>query len=162
MNGTFSQHLQVFSNWETIWLVKFLLQSVPSERYEMSSLHSDRISFSRLSMSFSSICSYSLKAFPLSMVMYLFMAWPNFSARDVIPTDFADDSSNLQISASINFSPLVSSYFPELRFDGIISYQLAGIFAKQFRILVGVSKTFHLISVTTDRFSHCEVKSTKT
>ena len=85
----FSQHLQVFSNWEKIWLVKFLLLTVPSEWYEMLSLHSDPISFSRLSMSSSSTWSYSLKAFPLLLVMYLFMAWPNFSARDpkLVPVD---------------------------------------------------------------------------
>ena len=129
----------------------------------MLSLHSDPISFSRLSMSSSSTWSYSLKAFPLSMVMYLFMAWPNFSARDGIPTNFADDSSKLQISPSINFSPLVSSRTP-LWWDHLTSpssYQLAGVFAKNFRFLVGVSKTFHLIAVTIDRFSHCEVKSRK-
>ena len=85
----FSQHLQVFSNWEKIWLVKFLLLTVPSEWYEMLSLHSDPISFSRLSMSSSSTWSYSLKAFPLLLVMYLFMAWPNFSGRDpkLVPVD---------------------------------------------------------------------------
>ena len=47
-------------------------------------------------MSGSSTWSFSLKALPLWMVMHLFMAWPNFSARDGIPTDFADDSSKLQ------------------------------------------------------------------
>ena len=55
----------------------------------MLSIHSDRISFSRLSMSSSSTWSYSLKAFPLLVVMYLFMARPNFSARDpkLVPFD---------------------------------------------------------------------------
>ena len=45
-------------------------------------LHSDPISFSRLSMSSRSTWSYSVKAFPLLLVMYLFMAWPNVTARD--------------------------------------------------------------------------------
>ena len=40
-------------------------------------------------MSSSSTWSYSLKAFPLLMVIYLFMAWPNFTARDpkLVPVD---------------------------------------------------------------------------
>ena len=130
----------------------------------MLSLHSGPISFSRLSMSSSSTWSYSLMAFPLSLVMYFFMAWPNFTARDGIPTNFADDSSKLQISPSINFSPLVSSRTPLWRdhLTSPSSYQLAGVFAKKFCILGGVSKLFHLIAVTIDRFSHCEVKSRKT
>ena len=55
----------------------------------MLSLHSDPISFSRLSMSCNSTWSYSLKAFPLLMVMYLFMAWPNFNVSDpkLVPVD---------------------------------------------------------------------------
>ena len=40
-------------------------------------------------MSSSSTWSYSLKAFPLLMVIYLFMAWRNFTARDpkLVPVD---------------------------------------------------------------------------
>ena len=55
----------------------------------MLSLHSDPISFSRLPMSSRRTWSYSLKAFPLLLVMYLFMTWPNLSARDpkLVPVD---------------------------------------------------------------------------
>ena len=48
----------------------------------MLSLHSDPISFSRLSMSSRSTWSYSLKAFSVLLVIYLFMAWPIVTERD--------------------------------------------------------------------------------
>ena len=54
----------------------------------MLSLHSEAMSFFRLSTSCSSTWSFSLSAFPLWMVVHLLMAWPNFSANDGMPNDF--------------------------------------------------------------------------
>ena len=94
----------------------------------MLSLHSDPISFSRLSMSSSSTWSYSLKAFPLLLVMYLFMAWPNFSARDpkLVPVDcgnFHDPSFIFQGKKQITLlsSVCLRGHFP-LQSQQVIAY----------------------------------------